>query len=80
MSFEKRVTVDNIKNEYAFERKKPLLRIPYIYDVIKHSRMIEHFLMNFIKTRQIPKEIIDFYSQFCFSNYGTLAMHWNSKI
>ena len=79
MSFEKRVTVDNIKNEYAFERKKPLLRIPYIYDVIKHSRMIEHFLMNFIKTRQIPKEIIDFYSQFSFSNYGTLAMHWNSK-
>ena len=79
MSFEKRVTIDNIKNEYAFERKKPLLRIPYIYDVIKHSRMIEHFLMNFIKTRQIPKEIIDFYSQFCFSNYGTLATHWNSK-
>ena len=67
--FEQRKINDNIKNQYCKENLIPLLRIPYIYDPIKDKVIIEKFVLDFIQTKEIPKEIKQFYEQVPFSNY-----------
>ena len=78
ISFEKRIIIDNEKNKYAFKNDIPLLRIPYTYftDELK----MEALLMDFIRTRVIPKEIIDFYREYEFSNYAELAEKYNESL
>lgn len=77
-SFKKRIETDNKKNKYAFENNIPLLRIPYTYfdDELK----MEALVMDFIRTRVIPKEIIDFYKQYEFSNYPELVEKYNEAL
>ena len=77
-SFEKRVESDNKKNTYAFENSVPLLRIPYTY--FEDELKIEALVMDFIRTRVIPKEIIDFYREYEFSNYAELAEKYNETL
>ena len=60
---------DNIKNIFAFNNNMPLLRIPYTYDTIKNRNRIEKIVLDFIETKKIPQEIIDYYAEFDFSNY-----------
>lgn len=79
ISFAERIRRDNIKNEYVFSINKPLLRIPYTYDPDKHKTDIERLMKEFISTRKIPQEIIDFYAKFNFSNYAALAANWNAQ-
>ena len=76
--FSKRVEIDNKKNKCAFENNIPLLRIPYTY--FKEELKMESLVLDFIRTRIIPKEIIDFYSQYEFSNYAELAEKYNETL
>lgn len=78
-SFPKRVKTDNLKNDFCFIHGIPILRIPYVYDVEKDKEKIAQLLKDFISTRKIPQEIIDFYQQFEFSNYAKLAVEWNGQ-
>lgn len=74
----KRINVDNRKNKCAFENDIPILRIPNKY--FKDELKMEALVMDFIRTRIIPKEIIDFYSQYEFSNYAELAEKYNESL
>lgn len=76
--FTERIETDNKKNKYAFENSVPLLRIPYMY--FEDELKMEALVMDFIRTRIIPKEIIDFYSQYDFSNYAELAEKYNETL
>lgn len=78
--FEIRVKNDNTKNKYAFSHNVPLLRIPYTYHIIKDENKIRTLVLEFIETKIIPQEIIDFYSRFEFSNYAEYAKNHNEKI
>jgi hypothetical protein len=64
---------DNIKTNFCRNNNIPLLRIPYIYDSVKDKSKIEQFVLNFIQTKQVPQEILDFYAQFPFSDYGKIT-------
>ncbi len=75
-----RINYDNIKSDYAFANDIPLLRIPYIYDAVKDKVKIQTFILEFIETKMIPQEIIDFYSQFEFSTYAEYAKEHNKNI
>ena len=80
VKFEERVKRDNAKNEYCLKRKMPILRIPYIYDVIKEKDKIEGIVKEFIRTRKVPQEILDFYEPFkesIGSNYFDVASELN---
>lgn len=77
VEFSKVIIRDNIKTNYCFDNKIPLLRIPYIYDPNKDKNKIEQLILNFIQTKQVPQEIIDFYSQFPFSDYGKILQKQN---
>ena len=46
--FEKRVEHDNIKNQFAFEKRIPLLRIPYTYNPDTEEEKIRQILKEFI--------------------------------
>lgn len=67
--FDKQIEHDNIKNQYTSTHQIPLLRIPYIYDTAKGRPKIEQFVLEFIQTKQVPQEILNYYKQFKFSNY-----------
>ena len=56
----------------------PLLRVPYTYE--KKPRLLKKIINIFINTSCIPKEIIDFYSQFEFSTYAEYAKEHNKNI
>ena len=60
---------DNIKNKYCVNNNIPLLRIPYIYDPVVDKNKIEEMVLEFIRTRKVPQEILDFYAKHKFSNY-----------
>lgn len=76
-SFQKLIIADSKKNTYAFSKKIPILRIPYHY--LRKRKELRKIVLNFIKTKEIPQEIIDFYSQFEFSNYvECVEKHHNS--
>jgi len=70
--FSERINSDNIKNKYCFDNKTKLLRIPYTYS--QDTTKLKLIIDNFIATGKVPKEIIDFYSQFSFSNYIELCI------
>jgi len=78
--FKERIRRDKIKNTFAFQYQIPILRIPYTYDAIEDEKKIAELIQNFIKTKYISQEIIDFYNKFTFSNYATLALNWNESL
>ena len=67
--FNQRKINDNIKNDFCKSQNIPLLRIPYIYDPVVDKDKIEKFVLDFIQTKQVPQEIIEFYAKHPFSNY-----------
>lgn len=69
---------DNIKTQFCAKSKMALLRIPYKYANQKFKSQLKQFVLDFIQTKQVPPEIIDFYSQFPFSDYGKLLQKQNS--
>lgn len=73
-AFKKIIYNDNLKNQYCYDNNIPLLRIPYNYNIkdSKNKCTITGFITEFILTAKIPKEIIQFYSKFDFSNYPEL--------
>lgn len=77
IEFENLKIRDNLKTNYCFDNNIPLLRIPYIYDPNKDRNKIEQLILDFIQTKQVPQEIIDFYSQFDFSDYGKILQKQN---
>lgn len=80
IKFEERVKRDNIKNEYCLSHKIPILRIPYTYDAIKDVEKIEGMIKDFIRTRKVPQEILDFYKPYkesIGSNYFDIASELN---
>ena len=70
---------DRIKNNFCKENNIPILRIPYNYDPIVDKNKIESLVLDFIKTKQVPQEILDIYSQYKFSNYVECAMELNKR-
>lgn len=77
-AFNKIVDSDNNKNSYAFKNNMPILRIPYY--CLKKTNELKMIIENFIKTKTIPQEIIDFYSQFEFSNYVKCINNYYNNI
>lgn len=77
LPFKERIRRDKVKNTMLFQENIPILRIPFIYDPDKNKSDIERLLKDFIQTKHIPQEIIDFYAQYEFSNYADLARKWN---
>ncbi len=70
---------DNIKNSFCRENDIPILRIPYTYDSVVDKQKIESLILDFIKTKTVPQEILDYYSQFKFSNYVECVEELNKK-
>ena len=69
--FDTLVSHDNIKNQYCKDNNIHILRIPYIYDTtVSLKAQIKPLIINFIQTKQVPSEILDFYRQFDVSQYG----------
>lgn len=67
---------DKIKDEYAYKNGINLLRIPYVFmDTCYMGKFIE----TFIKDGVVMQEIIDFYSNFSFSEYAHLAEKQNER-
>ena len=69
----------NVKNKFCFEQNKPILRIPYTYNLDTAKDNIEQLVLDFINTRQVPQEILDFYAQYDFSNYVEIATKLNER-
>ena len=75
-----RIESDNIKNAYALENGIPLLRIPHIYYAPKKQKELEEIILEFIETKKVPQKILDFYSQFEFSNYVECVNKFQNKL
>ena len=78
--FKDRVKTDNLKNKYCLQYRIPILRIPYIYSVTDDKDKIESLVSEFIKTRKVPQEILDFYKAYkgsIGSNYYDIAVELN---
>ena len=70
---------DNLKNDYCLRKGIPLLRIPYTYNPDTEKEKIEQMVLNFIETRKVPPEIIDFYDQYKENNnYAEIARKLNA--
>lgn len=78
--FEKTNKSDCIKNEYCKDNKISILCIPYIYNPITDKQKIEEFVLDFIKMKQVPQEVLNYYNQFEFSNYTKCVTELNEKI
>jgi len=76
-SLKDRIESDTKKNLFALDNQIPILRIPYIYLPGRDKEKIENFIKNFLFTKQVPQEIIDFYSKYEFSNYPDVARKLN---
>ena len=76
-SFEERKRRDNLKNTFALDNQIPILRIPYVYLPGRDKEKRETFIKSFLFTKQVPQEIIDFYSKHEFSNYPEVARKLN---
>ena len=76
-NFAYRVQSDNQKNQYALTKNICLLRIPYV--CFQDRAKLNHIIQHTITTRTIPQEIIDFYSQFEFSNYIQCVKEYESQ-
>jgi hypothetical protein len=68
---------DNRKTLYAFENNMQLLRIPYIYD--DNPDKIKSFILEFLETKKVPQDILDFYAKFKFSNYVECVKAFEEK-
>ena len=68
-AFELNKKHDNLKNEYCKNNNIALLRIPYIFDTNVDKDKIVNMVFEFIKTKKVPQEILDFYGKHKFSNY-----------
>ena len=81
-TFEDRVRRDNVKNSFALEQGIPLLRVPYLnYKQGNYGKKIERWVLDFIDTRQIPEEIIEFYEKKNpLSNYPSIAREMNTWV
>ena len=77
--FEKQTQSDFVKNNFAKQNNILILRIPYIYNKANHRQSIKQFIQHTIATRTVPQEIIDFYSQFEFSNYIQCVKKYESQ-
>lgn len=75
--FQQTITSDNEKNLYSFANNIPILRIPYKY--LRTSKKLKQVVTSFVTTKTIPQEIIDFYSQFEFSNYIQCVKEYESQ-
>ena len=71
------VKYDNIKNNYAFNNI-PILRIPYIYEPKKDRHKIKTLISEFVTTKIIPQEIVDFYKNNSPTNYAEYAAKYNA--
>lgn len=69
-----------VRNAYGDckQHKIAILRIPYIYGIDHQLKLISIF-DNFIETGIVPDEIIEWYSQFNFSNYANIACSMNIR-
>ena len=79
-SFKIRKFHDNIKNKFCRDNNIAILRIPYIYDPVVDKQKIESLVIEFIKTKMVSQEILDFYSQYKSNNYVECALELNNKI
>lgn len=70
---------DNIKNNFCKNNNISIFRIPYIYDSFKDKQKIESLVIEFIKTKIVPQEILDFYSKYKSNNYVKCAIELNNK-
>lgn len=75
--FQQTITSDNEKNLYSFANNIPILRIPYKY--LRTSKKLKQVVTSFVTAKTIPQEIIDFYSQFEFSNYIQYVKEYESQ-
>ncbi|MBR4314064.1 MAG: zinc-ribbon domain-containing protein, partial [Lachnospiraceae bacterium] len=76
--FQERRRRDNAKNEFCLKYKIPILRIPYTYKSDTEKEKIKSMIKDFIETRKIPQEIIDFYEQYKENNnYAEIARKLN---
>ena len=59
-----RIKWDNDKNNFALDQGIPLLRIPYLdLRSEKNKKKITQWVLDFVDTRIVPQEIIDFYAE-----------------
>lgn len=77
-----RVCRDNLKNQYCLEQyiPIPILRIPYTYNSDTDREKIATLVKEFIETRKVPQEILDFYKPYkesIGSNYYDIATKMN---
>ena len=75
--FKERIRRDNLKNTFALENNIPILRIPYIYHPVKDKQKVESLIMDFIRNRKVPVEILNYYKQYKLSNYSKIASTLN---
>ena len=68
---------DCMKNNFCKENNIPILRIPYTYDPVIDKQKIELLVLDFIKTKTVPQEILDYYSKYKFSNYVKCVLELN---
>jgi very-short-patch-repair endonuclease len=77
-TFDKYRQHDNIKNEFCLEHRISILRIPYIYNPYIKKTEIQQLVKDFVETRKVPDEIIEFYEQYKEdNNYAEVAREIN---
>ena len=78
-NWEENIKRDSLKNQFCLDNNVKILRIPYIYDIKKDKEKIKKLITDFIKTRKVPENILEFYKQFKFHNYYQIATELNEK-
>ena len=82
--FKKVANGDNMKTKACYEKNYHLLRIPYAppknYEYSKVVDYMEKYILFFLETHKVPKNIIEFYSKLKFSNYASYAKKQNKLI
>lgn len=79
-SFNKMVLHDNQKNDFCLKNNIAILRIPHIYDPKKDKKKIQQMVRDFISTKNVPQEIINFYEKYDFNNYAEVARKLNNSV
>lgn len=70
---------NNLKNSFCKNNNIPILRIPYIYSTVMDKEYFKTLVLDSIKTKTVPQEILDYYSQYKFSNYVECVKEFNEK-
>ena len=78
-NWEENIKRDSLKNQFCLDNNIKILRIPYIYDIKKDKDKFEKLITDFIKTRKVPEDILEFYKQFEFHNYYQIATELNKN-